>query len=307
MTRLLQSLAAHRRRIKLARVAEAAAKGAFTASLAGCVALAVCKIGGLTSAAAPILIALGLVPLALAARAAVRPFTVRDCAVHLDRTLGLDERLSTAVEFAGAMSGAQESDAASALASATLPPRRLPREGKLLAGSGLLLLVLMAIPAPELARAAGDVAHKEFVVDEVAKLEALGDVDIEFREVAALLEEGRPEEALEKLEALRRKLLERVLDGKGGARGAEQALKTAAATARAITAELARLGRPVHASAPSTVRLKLERQALDAPEDAISNRAVPDPVRRGVRVDDDDWHPRYDPVIRNYFRLRSRP
>lgn len=98
MKDLLEKLAAHRRRIRIARTVETAVRWALYASVLTCVYLTASKIAGLTvprSIAATVLLA---IPLGMAAREWARRFSVRDCAIYLDRTLGLEERLSTAVE-----------------------------------------------------------------------------------------------------------------------------------------------------------------------------------------------------------------
>ena len=297
---LLNKLAAHRRRIRNARVADAALRWGFYASVAACLALLVSKFAGL---ALPGTVAAGApaaVPAAMALREWSRAFSLRDCAIHLDRLLGLDERLSTAVETSGEMALVLRADAEGALARAPFPPRRLPREGKLLAASLVLLAVLFSIPSPGRSGAQSDPAFEAASAAEAAKLESLANVEIQFKEAAEALKQGRPEEALAFLEEIRRKLAEKRLDGSGGA-GVQAMLDQATSSAAAISAELARLGRTVHAPPPAVAQAKLQRQkavergtvAAASPSSAV--------VSRAAFSDSAPWNPRYDAVIRRYF------
>jgi hypothetical protein len=297
---LLRQLGSHRRRIRLARAAEAAARGGFTASIAVCALLAVSRVAGFDVPAAVAWGAIAGAALGFGLREAGRSFTLRDCAISLDRLLGLEERLSTAVENAGAMRDAQAADAAEALSRATVPPWRLPREAKLLAGSALLAAALLVIHAPANAGGTDDPALVA-VTDEVAsKLDALAPEQAEFKEVRELLKQkGRLEEAAAKLQALADQLDRKILEGKGGAEARAQR-DAAAAGAAAISAELARMGRPVAAAPPTVVALKLERQRLETAPPPFSTDE--DVVRSvATTLERADWAPRYDAVIRRYY------
>src|SRR5262245_43633020 len=184
-----------------------------------------------------------------------RAFSIRDCAIHLDRVLGLEERLSTAVETSGAMAPAVRADAEGALARASMPPRRFPREGRLLAGSLALLAMLFSIPSPGRSGAKGDPAFEAVTAAEAARLESLANVEVQFKDAAEALKQGRPEEALALLEEIRRKFAEKQLDGSGGA-ATQSMLDQAASISAAISAELARLGRTVHAPPPAVAQAK---------------------------------------------------
>lgn len=307
MDDLLHKLAAQRRRIRGARVADAALRWAFYVSVAACLCLLASKFAGVSlpiAAAA----ALGVVPLAMAAREWARAFSIRDCAIHLDRLLGLDERLSTAIEQPGAMGPVLLADASGALARASMPPRRFPREGRLLAGSLVLLAVLFSIPSPGRSGAKGDPAFDSVAAAEAATLESLANVDIQFQEeiqkAAEALKNKRPEESLAFLEDLKKRLAEKLLESAGGAAAETQKLlDQATSSASAISAELARLGRTVHAPPPAVARAKLERQK------AVEQEASPVPgstvastgPARAASSDSAPWNPRYDPVIRRYF------
>jgi len=297
---LLHKLAAHRRRIRGARVADAALRWGFYASVAACLALLVSKFAGLALPGAVAAGALAAVPAAMAVREWSRAFSLRDCAIHLDRLLALDERLSTAVETSGEMALVLRADAEGALARTPMPPRRLPREVKLLAGSLVLLAVLFSIPSPGRSGAKGDPAFEAATAAEAAKLESLANVEVQFKEVAEALKQGRPEEALAALEDLRRKFAEKMLEGSGGA-GTQAMLDQATSSAAAISAELARLGRTVHAPPPAVAQAKLARQKAHEQDAVAAASPAPAAVSRAAFSDSTPWDSRYDAVIRRYF------
>lgn len=300
MDDLLHKLAAHRRRIRAARIADAAIRWAFYASVAACLALLVSKFAGIALPGAIAAGALAAIPAAMAVREWSRAFSIRDCAIHLDRLLGLDERLSTAVETSGAMGLVLRADAEGALARTPVPPRRFPREARLLAGSLVLMAVLFSIPSPGRSGATGDPGFDAVTAAEVAKLESLANVNVEFKEVAEALKAGRHEEAVALLEDLRRKLAEKLLEGSGGS-GAQSMLDQATSSAAAISAELARLGRTVHAPPPAVAQAKLVRQ--QAVEQGAGGTPGPATaaVSKAAFSDSTPWNPRYDAVIRKYF------
>ena len=313
MEDLLEKLAAHRRRIRLARAAGTAVRWAFYVSILACVYLAASKIAGLTVPRAAAVTALAAVPLGMAVREWARSFSVRDCAVYLDRVLGLEERLSTAVECSGALEGAQGADAARALARAGIPPMRLPREAKFLAGSALVLGALLVVPAPERSGAAGNPALEEAAKAQAVKLDALAAAEPDLRRAAELLREGRLEEALAILQAVKVRLEERMLEGGGGDAQALGLLAAVTEGATGLTAQLAAAGRVVHAPPPVTADLKLGRQAAHLPgaggpetpggAEARPGAADPEAVLRSLAAlrGRPDWDPRYDGVIRRYM------
>lgn len=311
MEALLETLAAHRRRLRAARALDAGLRGAFWACLAAAAGVTAAKIAAL-GIPPEALLGIAAVPLIVAARAATRRFSLRDCAIELDRLLGLEERLATAVEGAGAFREIQAADAAAAFARAKLPPRRMPREARLLAGSGLLLGVLWAVPAPGAAGGGGaeDEVLRPVLEAEAARLEAAAERGaVEFREVSELLRRGRPEAALERLEALREKLEARLLvESSGSGRQEVERLRDAAgAAAEALAARLGRLGRrPLAAGrAPEAAAAKLSRQR-ERGEDPEFGDGRPGEAGASagvaVRLGSPDWDPKYDPVIRRYFR-----
>ena len=301
MDELLDKLTVHRRRIRASRVADAALRWAFHASVAACLGLLIAKLAGVALPFAAAAAVVAAVPLAMAVRELARSFSIRDCAIHLDRLLGLEERLSTAIETSGSMGALIRADAGAALARAPLPARRYPREGKLLLGSLLVLAALATIPAPGRSGAKGDPAFEAVTAEEAEKLLALAKVDVQFEEAAEALKAGRPEEALAILEELKRRLASKLLEGGAGQAGAEtqKQLDQATASAAAVSAELARLGRTVHAPPPAVAQAKLERQKALEQGAAAGGPAVA--AGSAVHAVDAPWNPRYDSVIRRYF------
>lgn len=304
MTDFLRRLTAFRRRILLGRSAEAGARGAFFTSLAVCALLAASRILDLALPAAVAWGAIAAAGLLAALRAAARSFTVRDCAILLDRRLGLDERLSTALDASGgAMHDAQAFDAARALAAVVLPSRRLPREAKLLAGSGLLMAALLVLHAPARAGGVEDAGLAATAQEVMDKMDLASSDRIEFREVKELVSKGRLEEAATKLQALADRLDQELLQNGGGA-GAEKDRDLAAAGAAALSAALGRLGKPIAATLPASVALKVERQKQGAPSALPSDEGT---VRAAATtLERADWPSKYDSVIRTYYGKEAR-
>jgi len=305
---LTDQLAGHRRRIRLTRVADAALRAAFQASIAGCLALAVSKFAGVRLPYLPLAGALSVAPLAMAVREWVRGFSLRDCAIHLDRLLGLEERLSTAMEVSGPMGPVLKADAAAAIGRTPMPARRTPREATLLVGTLLLAAALAVVPSPERSGARGDRALEEVAAEQAKKLESLSNVDVRFQELkeeaVRALRENRPEQALAVLEELRRKLAEHMLAESGPKAAEEQAaLEQIDGASAAVSRELARLGRVVHAPPPAVAQAKLERQKSVAAEPAAPaspTAAAPGTEGAGAVAQEIPWSPRYDSVVRKY-------
>lgn len=305
MDPLLNVLETQRRRFRVRRALESAVRWTFYASLAGALTLFARKFFGVP---VPQALASGLllgVPAGMAARSWARRFSLQDCAIHLDRLLGLEERLSTALEGAGPLTPVLRADATRALGQATFPERRLTLEMRLLAPSLVLLGALALVPAAHRDGFKGDRPYEAVLAGEAARLEAMAAAEIRFREVADLLSAGRPEEALAVLQTLRDLLEQRLLDS--GAAGGSEALRRqaeqSAASAAAISAELARLGRTVHAAPPRATEAKLARQrelaAIEATAASDSN-----PAGASAVFSKKDWDSRYDAVIRQYFGSR---
>lgn len=293
MSVFLDVLDSHRRRFRVLRAGEAALRGAFWVSLAAGAALLGSRIlgaplGGVAALGAPALVAAGL-----ALRELLRSYSRRDCAVELDRSLGLDERVATALEGAGALRELQAADAEAALARARIPAWRAPREASWLAGSLLVVVALSAAPALERRGDAGEARLEAAARQEAAKIEALAPDRVEFREVADALREGKIEAALERLQALRAAL---AASPAGTDARLEEALGEAA---RGLGAELGRAGRSVRAPAPAAADARL-RRLLEGPATAVAGE--PPPERRAAVLASKDWDPRYDAVVLSYFR-----
>jgi hypothetical protein len=299
MDALLDVLETHRRRIRARRALESAARWALYAALAGVLVAGLRKFLGAPVpaawAAAPLLAA----PAGMALRAWARGFSLRDCAIHLDRLLGLEERLSTALEGAGSFSLPLRADAEGALARAPVPLPPMPLEARLLAPAFVLLGAILAIPAPERGVKL-DPGAEAVLAAEALTLERLAAADVRFREAAELLAQGRPEEAFAALQALRESLERKLLEADAsGAEALRRQAEQAAASAAAVAAELARQGRMLHAPAPRIAEAKLQRQRREAAV-AAAAEALAAPALEAV-LSSRDWDSRYDPVIRRYF------
>jgi len=305
--RLLETLSSQRRRIRIARAVETAAKGAFYSSLAVGALLAGTRVAGIEIPGALAWVAIAAVAAFAALRSAGRPFTRTDCAIHLDRLLGLEERLSTAVESSGSMREAQAADAAAALARTALPPWRAPREAKLLAGSVLLVGAILVLHRPASAGGTDDPALIA-VTEEVARqLDAVAPDRVEFREVRELLrDKARLSEAGAKLQALRDLLDQKLLQEGGGSAEARKQRDAAAAGAAALSAELARMGMPLRATPPAVAALKLERQMLGTPPPPELARDEASARRVATVLERADWPAKYDSVIRKYYGSEAR-
>ena len=298
MDDLLHKLAAHRRRIRGARVADAALRWAFYASVAACLALLVSKFAGIALPGAAAAGALAAVPAAMALREWSRAFSLRDCAIHLDRLLGLDERLSTAVETSGAMALVLRADAEGALARTPVPPRRLPREGKLLAGSLVLLGVLFSIPSPGRSGAKGDPAFEAATAAEAAKLESLGNVEVQFKGPRSPeAGQGRRSVALLQSSAGSSPRAARRRRGRAGdGRCSTRRRRAPPRSPRNWPA-----GRTIHAPPAAVAQAKLERQKTLEQGTVAAASPASAAVSRAAFSDSAPWNPRYDAVIRRYF------
>jgi len=95
-----------------------------------------------------------------------------------------------------------------------------------------------------------------------------------------------------------------MLESGGDGAGAEtkRALDQVTASAAAISAELARLGRTVHAPPPAVAQAKLARQkAVEESVPEATSALASSGARRAAASSSVPWNPRYDPVIRRYF------
>lgn len=309
MADFLGRLGRFRARLRIERTTRAAARWAFyTSFLAGAVLAVVKVLGG--DLPAPLWVAfVGGGPLVMAGCEWARSFSMRDCAIQLDRLMGLEERLSTAVECPSAMGGALQADAVRVLDRLDPPPIRLPREARLLGGSVLLLAALVAVPPPERRGAAVDPALREAARTLAETIDVLASEDPRLARAAELLRGGRLEEALNLLRAEQARIEREILEAGSGAGSKSERLRGAVAEAAAgLAARLAAAGRVVHAPPPRTADLKLRRQAsgpatADPAEDIRLPAEDPDSILRSM-VDlagRPEWGPRYERVIRRYF------
>jgi len=298
-------------RLRLERTARAGARWAFYASFAVSAVLAGSKVLG-RDLPAPLWGAfLAAVPLAAALREWARSFSLRDCAIQLDLRMGLEERLSTAVECPGALGGALHADAARMLDRLDPPPFRLPREARFLGGGFLLLAALAVVPAPGRRGWVAEPGLQEAAQVLAERLDVLASEDPPLARAAELLREGRLEEALEVLRAEQARIEREIVEAGGGAGPRAERLREAVAEAAAgLAAQLAAAGRVIHAPPPGTADLKLRRQAAGTGGAAGERRepvrgAVADPeaILRALAdlAGRPGWGPRYDAVIRRYF------
>jgi hypothetical protein len=299
MHALVPVLDLHRRRLRALRAADVALRGAFRVSLLAAAGLLAARLAGWSWGGAASFAGLGAAAVVLAIRELLRRFTRRDCAVALDRALGLEERLATALEGAGPMKDAQAADAAAALARAQVPAWHPPREAKWLAGSLLVMASLSAAPVFERRSDAEAARTEAFLAQEAATIEAMAKGRIEFKEAADALRAGRVEEALLRIQAIREGLAAAAAsEGAGGAdaRRTDEALGLAA---QGLGAELGRAGRTVLAPSPAVADAK-RRRLLEA--GSAAGAADLPPARRAAAMDANDWDHRYDAVVRAYFR-----
>ncbi|MBI2898667.1 MAG: hypothetical protein HYY17_00635 [Planctomycetes bacterium] len=331
-----RELGEFRRGIRRARAVERAVRWTFYALLLAILGLAGTKLLGL-ALPAPLLLLVPAVPLAAALREAGRAFSLRDCAVLVDRDLKLEERIATAVEGGGSFAGALEADARKALGhvdARSVGRVRWPRETPFLAIAGLVVLLLLAIPAPEgtgrsnpaLQGTAREESRKILAAARAAEespdpgTRAMAG---ELREIAALLDRGTPEaarEALARLRALEERAASRML-APGLTEAEAAALREIADRAAGSGAALSRVldsGAPPDGKGnppPPGVVKKMERpgqgggvHASDRPSSQVAKElGSSDPARVDAReavarrLSRRDWPARGDAAVRRYF------
>jgi hypothetical protein len=239
------------RRLRLIGAAEAAVRWCFAASVAAFLALVAAAFGAAPFGwAAAVGLAAGAALAGAAAGALAGP-DAAGTARRLDRRLGLEERISTALEARGLFAELQRADAARALAAAD----RRRAVGFALSTEGRLLPLLLALCAGALlARPARPVESDAPEAPTAAHLEALGWLrpvaragggDLEKR-LAALSEKiARGASPIDALDAVAREAEAKLA---GGGVGAEEArlLRELSRGARGAAAALGRTeaGRP---------------------------------------------------------------
>ena len=283
----------------------------FYASVLVCVCLAVLKTFSWTVAPALAAAAIGIPALAAVGIQAARRFSRRDCAILLDRKLGLDERLSSALDAGGPMADALRRDAERAWTAAdpasAVPP--VPVEAKWLAGALLFVAALLLSPALVSAPEALDPELAAVASREAKRLRESG--NIELRGVAEMLEAARtPEEIAVAVARLR--TLEAQSSGKGteteaGAASSGTALSAALAKHGSLPADLAvvtpaldrklqGVAEGIHASRPGGgIERKLD---LGPVENVPAREAARKAVARHA------WDPEYDDIVHSYYEVK---
>ncbi len=317
--------------LRIARVVERSVRWAFVALLVGCGYLAAVKLIGLSLPSA-LLWCFPALPIAVAVREAVRPTTLRECAIWVDRELRLEERVSTALEADGPLGGALVADARRHFDrkdARSLGRIRWPRETPFLAIAAIVALALWAIPAPDRARP----AHPELQATgrdqrmrilEVAKTAErsespeIREMARELKEIAALLEKGTPEsseEALRRLRALEERANRRLLASDSDSAVLREIAERAAGSGAALARILEKRGRPPDGRnpLPPTVVRKLEgteggshggdRPSRFLGKESESSRPAEVETRAILsrRLARKDWPPRCDAAVRKYF------
>ncbi|MHC4607034.1 MAG: hypothetical protein ACYTAF_08850 [Planctomycetota bacterium] len=308
-----------RRRIRLARTAGQALRWTFYAALVVCACVIVLKVLALgTPSGALAALVIGSVAVFAAGGEIARRFSSTDCAILLDRKLGLEERLSTALVAAGPMADALRRDAERAWSEAD-PRAAVPRVGRetgWLAGTLVFLAVLFIAPSPTLAP--GGALDPELAAvarREARRLRETGDPAL--AEIAQELEEA---ETPEGLRMGLRKLGPLETAAAGGREGREERQKAIAASGAALSAALAErgelsrdLGRPPRALARKLDLEGAEGGRFGSPDggkgDAeeldlgeVTDVAVRDVAEQAVvrRA----WDPEYDEIVANYYEVR---
>jgi hypothetical protein len=287
------------RRLRARGALRRASRAALAAAVLACAVQLVARLAGLPLPAAALPAALGVAVGLLFLRELLRPFGRPAAAAALDRLLGLEERLSTALEASGPLRGLQSEDAARALSTVRLPGAPPPLEAKLAGAAVLVLFGLAALPSFRAREDAGTVRVREVLRAEAERLLAAAPDSAEVREAAQELPGMDPERAAARLEALRKRLAERMLAGGEGSEAAKRALDAATAAAEGLGAELGGQGRAIHASSPVVAEAKLRRR-LEEPAPVEAGRLPP--TTSAALVSKRDWDRTYDTVVLTYFR-----
>jgi len=299
MDATLAALDRLRLRLRWRNALARASRPAFAAAVAAGGLLLTARLAGLAWSAGPVLGGLAAATALLLLRELLRPFDRRAAAAALDRLLGLDERLSTALEATGPFRELQAADAAAALARATLPRASLPLEGRLYGAALVVLLGLAALPSFRAREDAGEARVRALLRAEAEKLLAAAPDSVDVREAAAALPELAPELAAIRLQALRERLAEKMLSGGAGSAEAARALEAATAAAEGLGAELSGQGRVLHAPSAVVAEAKLRRR-LEAPP-SVPDGLLPATVRAAA-LSSAEPDPRYRAIIETYFR-----
>ena len=311
------TLDALRVRMKVASAVELAVRWAFYASILACGCLAAAKFGlGSPAWAAPLL----LFPLIAAALA--RSTTRFGAAIALDRALGLEERVTTAIESGRDFVVRDAERALEGRDPRRAAPVALPREARFLAFTLPLAAALLVIALPGLAaeREPSDLARLAATL--ARRLEAVPfplDLAADAKAVLADLRSGddaRIRAALPALSAIEAKLAKALLDGASGAEA--KALRDAAEHVAAAGAALGRLSGGIDV-VPGILAEKMNRAASTSAGDrsgtpgaAIARRTAPPGAPLALAAaksaasyyNEHEWSPEYDDLVRAYYEVK---
>ncbi len=318
-----------RGRIRRARALESALKGALHGALAAGAYLVIQKFTGWPAALAAAAV---VPPLALGAAAALRRLDLRQAAAALDRVLGGEERVATALEGgSGPLVPLAVEDAARALDRSDLRrvgAWRWPAEARLLVPALAFLAVLALLPGRGRSLAAEGPSVRDAVDAQARELERaadpakVGELAARAREILRGLEGPDPVAAAVAARRLAVEIRAGLAGGMPDPDGARRELAgRLEAAGSAASRELARRGIDV----PSVDPADLEARALAAkgrggpagasgrPESfdvaAVAGGAPVDPgVAEAARrkLADHAWDPKYDDLVRRYYSQRDR-
>jgi hypothetical protein len=322
------------RRLRLVRAADAAVRWAFVASAVGFAALVASGFGLWNVSGWATVGGIGAAAAAGAAVAAGRAPTPAQAARHLDRTLGLEERVATALEARGPLAELQRADACRALQAAdrsrvarfvlSTEGKLLPLLFALLAGA---LLARTIRPEPDPAAAAPSEAQLEALrwiaptAQDRAAAGPAAELQVRLARISARIAAG--ERPVEALDALAREAYERIARDPKLGPGEIGRLRQIGRAARGAAAALGRRpdgapSRPWDLSGPEDPSLKhafddsgdtrrhaSARPTSAAPAPGPSGRPLP--VEAGAAA---TGAPRarssdYDAVVTRYFAFRQ--
>jgi hypothetical protein len=271
-------------------------------------------------------------PVLAAAAAAVRRLDLRDAAASIDRALGLEERVATAIECSGPLAPAVSNDAARAL-ERVRPDKvgsfRWPGEARFLIPALVFVGLLAAAPDPGPARPEADPDFRSAIETELNRLErARADDPALAAKVRQILENLRSNDLRRVADgavAARRLAVEiRTELAKSGGRGDREALRALAerleAAGSGASSELARRDVVLPEVAPEDIeaRAAAARARGDLGEGGRRPTEIPVPksvagapiapeVRGEIQrsLAEKNYDRRYDEVVRGYYeRLR---
>jgi hypothetical protein len=252
--------------------------------------------------------------------ALARPATRRDAALALDRVLGLDERVATALETGRDFVVRDAERSLEGKDPRRAAPVTIPREGRLLAFTLPLAALLAVLLAPGLAAAGASSPLAEAAAREAKALEAVpvpADLAKDLERIVVELKSGDAERiraAIGALGGLESDLAKRALAGGPDA----DALRAAAERAAAGAAALGRVAGGVEVVPgvlSEKMNLAVSKTAGDRsakPGDAVGSKAAPagSPLALSAvheataAYNRHDWDPKYEDVVRAYYEVK---